>query len=85
MLVLFDYESQDLGVQGEDPEGSSFKPSKRLTMVRAPLSQLVIGKSFSGDVLDASEIIDLTADKWPEDDDFCDIPWAELETRLSAR
>lgn len=85
VLVVYDYESQDLGVQGDGPEGSSFRPRMHLTVVRAPQSGLVVGKSFSGDALKVAEVIDLVAppDQWPEDADFCDIPWAELEARLS--
>lgn len=81
VLVLFDYESQDIGVQGDDPLTNSFKPRTRLTMVRAPETRLVIDKTFSGDSLDAGDPLDLLAspNDWPEDDEFCDIPWDNLE------
>lgn len=79
VLVLFDHESQDIGVQGEDPLTSSFKPRARLTMVRALETRLVIDRSFSGDPLDAGDPLDLLADDWPEDDEFCDTPWDDLE------
>lgn len=84
VLVLFDYESQDLGAGGEDPMTSSFAPRTRLKMVRAPESETLIETTFSGDVLDAGEPLVLTASpgKWPEFEKVCDIPWQELEARL---
>ncbi|MDH5556054.1 MAG: hypothetical protein OEZ03_01820 [Alphaproteobacteria bacterium] len=81
VLVLFDHESQDIGVQGEDPLTSSFKPRARLTIVRAPETRLVIDRTFSGEPLDAGKPLDLLAppSKWPEDDEICNIPWDDLE------
>lgn len=81
VLVLYDAESQDIGVQGDDPLSSSFKPRTRLTMVRAPETGWVIDKAFSGDPLDAGEPLEITAlpNKWPEDEEICDVPWEDLE------
>jgi hypothetical protein len=41
-------------------------------------------KSFLGQPLDIGSPTELKAppDDWPEEDEFCDIPWAELENRL---
>lgn len=82
VFVLYDYESQDLGVQGNDPLTSSFKPGTRLTMVRAPETGWVIHKSFSGEPLDPGEPLDLFADDLPRDEALCDIPWDQLEAKL---
>ena len=86
-LTLYDPESQDLGVQDEDPLTSSFKPMSRLVMVRAPETGFVISMTFSGDPLDAGEPIELTLppEQWPETEQYCDIPWPELETVLGPR
>ena len=84
VLTLYDPESQDLGVQDGDPLASSFKPMSRLVMVRAPETRYVISMRFSGDPLDAGALIGLAIppDRWPETEEYCDIPWAELETVL---
>lgn len=83
-LVLFDHESQDLGVQGDDPLKSSFSPQSRLIMVRAPHSRFVISTTFSGESLATGDPLPLELDpsEWPEQETLCDIPWAELETKF---
>ncbi|MSR06990.1 MAG: hypothetical protein EXR93_08000 [Gemmatimonadetes bacterium] len=85
-FVVFDHESQDLGVAGKDPLGSSFRPCVDLVVARSPASQLVLAKSFLGEPLDAGIPLRLKAppDEWPAEDEFCDIPWGELEDRLGA-
>ena len=84
VLVLYDGESQDLGVQNEDPLKSSFKPCRELVMVRAPVTRFVISATFSGATLEASDPIPLTIApaQWPESEELCDIPWHELESKL---
>lgn len=87
VFTLFDHESQDLGAQGGDPLKSSFVPRSSLIMVKAPRSDWVISKSFSGEVLEAGNPIELVLSpkEWPESERYCDIPWAELEARAGAR
>lgn len=87
VLVLYDYESQDLGAGGEDPFGSSFKPASDLSIVRTPNAGVVIDRQFSGAALNAGEPFELSVDPelWPEPDTYCYIPWDELEERLSLR
>jgi hypothetical protein len=86
VLTLFDHESQDLGLRAIDPLSSSFLPKSELVVVRAPNSDLVIAKSFHGTELDAGVPIELGAgpEEWPESESLCNIPWAELESRLGA-
>lgn len=86
-LVLYDHESQDLGVNGKDPQASSFLPRSELIMVRAPATRLVIDKRFGGNVMEVGAPAELGAPprEWPESEDICDIPWDDLERRLGAR
>lgn len=81
VLVLYDAESQQRGVVDEIPKSSSFRPSSRLTMVRAPHTGYVLNKVFSGGPLDAGDPLDLVAPvkSWPWDEEFCDVPWNDLE------
>jgi hypothetical protein len=87
VFVLYDSESQDLGVQDEDPLKSTFRPCTNLVMVRAPKTGYVISKQFSGESLSLSEPRELTLgpEKWPEQETCCEIPWEKLEARLSKR
>jgi hypothetical protein len=85
VMVFFDHESQDLGVQGADPLNSRFEPLRNLVMARSPRAGYVIEKCFSGDALDAGAPAALTLEpsRWPDDEGLCDIPWDELDARLS--
>jgi len=87
VFVLWDYESQDLGVQNESPLNSKFKPTTGLRIIRAPQSEIIIAKKFSGTILDAGEPNDMTVgpDSWPEDEAYCKIPWDDLEKRLNRK
>ena len=87
VMVIYDQESQDLGVQGEDPLKSSFQPCTELRIIRAPRTQYVIGKQFSGAALDAGAPRELTLapESWPESETFCKIRWDDLEGRLSRK
>jgi hypothetical protein len=70
----------------EEPEGSNFEPQNVVTIVKAPLSQFTIKVSFSGDEIDVFGPFELTASpsKWPEDQQYCSIPWDQLEKKLCA-
>jgi len=85
VFVLFDYESQNLGAQNENPLSSGFCPTTKLRLVRAPRSDMVISKEFSGASLDAGDPSELSipARSWPEDETFCKFGWNELEVRLT--
>jgi hypothetical protein len=86
VFVLFDHESQDLGVAGKDPLSSSFRPKSELLIVRAPHTRLVISKTFAGHELAAPPIRKLGASprEWPETDEFCSVPWSDLEGRYAS-
>ncbi len=86
-FVVYDSVSQDLGVQGEDPLTSPFRPRSGLTLVRAPHSGIVLETSFSGEPLAVGAPIELAASPrdWPEADAYCAIPWDQLERRLGQR
>ncbi|RPI76187.1 MAG: hypothetical protein EHM45_13690 [Desulfobacteraceae bacterium] len=85
VFVLYDHESQDLGVNSEDPLKSRFEPHAELTLVRAPKSKIVISKQFSGALLDAGAPRDLSIapDQWPEPEEYCSIKWDNLDKRLN--
>jgi hypothetical protein len=55
-----------------------------LTVVRAPQSNLMIRKEFSGEKLhtDIPREITLSPELWPELDAFCNIKWNDLERKL---
>ncbi len=84
VLVLYDAESQGLGVQGDNPLRSTFKPCTNLVIVRAPNTGYVISKHFSGEPLLSGDPHELAVGpkEWPDSDAYCDIPWQQLETRL---
>ncbi len=86
VMVLFDHESQDLGVQGEDPLKSSFVARSNLLMVRSPRSLIRPRQTNVGDVLDAGApaVLTLEPSRWPDDEELCDISWTELDARLSS-
>jgi len=79
------WSQQDLGAQGGDPLSSGFQPMTNLLMVRAPRTQWVLDKRFSGRPLDCGPPLPLTLDPrfWPESEEYCEIPWGELRARLS--
>jgi hypothetical protein len=87
VLTFFDYDSQELGARDQDPLQSRVVARAELTIVRAPRSALVIEKRFSGEPLATGAPLPLTVEpgEWPESDIGCDIPWEQLERRLSSR
>ena len=82
--VLFDHESQQLGASGEDPLKSAFRPRAQLRVVRAPDSRVILRSEFAGPSLSLPEPTDLLAppSAWPEEDEYCPVPWDELEARF---
>jgi hypothetical protein len=83
VFVLFDYESQGLGAEGEDPLATEFRPCENLLLVRASHSEIVLSQNFSGAALEVGEPIELSVgpSKWPEWDCYCEVKWEELEQR----
>src|SRR5690606_34786601 len=87
VYVLYDHESQDLGVDGQDPLSSAFRPQSQLLATRAPNSRLVITQAFAGHELARPAIRELAAParEWPEPDEFCSVSWNDLERRYAAK
>jgi hypothetical protein len=85
VFVLFDYGSQQLGVEDEDPLTSDFQPREVLHLVRTPRSGLCLSTRFAGAPLPlpAPRQLTLPPEKWPESETFTDIPWEDLDKRLS--
>jgi len=85
VYVLYDHESVDLYMDDKDPLSSSFKPRETLHIVRAPNSRFTINQKFEGREVPLPEPLVLSAppENWPEQDSWTDIPWQELENRLS--
>lgn len=81
VMVLYEDQGKDIAVFGADPKASRVDPSARLTMVRAPHTGHVIAMTFSGVPLDPGELLEIAASQydWPEDEEFCDVPWEDLE------
>jgi hypothetical protein len=86
VLTLHDHDSAGRGAQEGDPLASSFKPMSRLVMVRAPRTGWIISSTFYGEPLEAGQPIELTVspERWPKTDEYCSIPWAELQSTLGA-
>lgn len=87
VLTMFDAESQDLAMSEQDPLTSSFRSMSELVMVRSPNTGFVIGQTFSGDPLELGPPLEIEADPkdWPESETYCDMPWADLASRLGQK
>lgn len=85
VLVLYDQESKELEMDGKDALASSFKPCRKLHLVRTPNTGYILSQEFSGERVPLIDPIDLTVspNQWPENESWCQIPWHELERRLS--
>lgn len=86
VLVLYDYESVELEMDGKGAINSSFKPCRELQIIRAPNTKYFIEQKFSGEGVPLSDPIEITVppEQWPEQESWCKIPWHDLESRLSA-
>ena len=84
ILVLYDRESLDLAMADEDPMGSSFEPQSLVTIVKAPQSGFTISVDFNGENIDILGPTQITVapNQWPDDEQFCAIPWEQIEQRL---
>lgn len=85
VYVTFDWESQALHENEEDPLSSTFKPATHVQVVRGPVTRQLLKEQFSGAPLDLPAPIPLTADPedWPEIGEFCLVAWQELESKFS--
>ncbi len=84
VFASFDYESQTLSIQDEDPLQSSDRPRRLLEIVTAPKSGQCLDFRFSGDLLDCKQWFVLTADldRWPEFESFVSVDWHDLDWKL---
>lgn len=85
VFVLYDRESQDLWIQGQDPESSSFQPCGNLNIVQAPTTGFTISHEFSGPKIECFDTLELriSPEEWPEQESWCEIPWDKLNSKLS--
>lgn len=86
ILVLYDYESAELGTNGEDSLSGSFEVRNMLNIVKAPKSDHVLRQYFSGDLIEPHKPIDMTLppEEWPEDATWYRGKWDRLEKRFGA-
>jgi hypothetical protein len=86
VFTTYDYESQTLGVDDNEPLQSSYRPQSNMLIVRAPKSGFVLSSKSSGTELSVGTPVELTAGpkEWPEADKVCHIPWEHLEQRLGS-
>lgn len=86
VLTLYDYDSVELGMEGGDPLTTNFKPRRKLRIVKAPNTGYFITQEFTGEDVLLPEPLDLLSspDEWPEGESWCNIPWQEIESRLTA-
>lgn len=86
VFVLYDYDSQQRGVDGKDPLRSKFRPTRELLLVRAPASGRTLERRFSGERLPlaAPLPLDLPPEQWPEDETFCDAARESLFPRATS-
>jgi hypothetical protein len=87
VLVLFDYESQQLGVQGLNALDSPFKPTGQLVMIRALKSHDVLMTRLEGEPLEPGAPLpfELPTRHWPEPETFLDVSWPELDDWMARR
>ncbi len=85
VFTVRDFESGTVAPHA--PPVNASQPRSELCLVRAPLSEIVIGKSFSGAELDAGAPLTmrLPSKDQPAPDTWCDIPWTELEQCLGGQ
>ncbi len=87
VFAAFDFDSQDLGANGDNPRDSPFRPRTTLRLSRAPRTQYVLERAWSGEVLESGEpeVLQAHWSRWPEPDAFCDCAWDELDARFATK
>ena len=85
VFVVYDEESQNLGVNSENPLDSPFQACAELLLTTSPNANYQFERTFSGNPLDAGEPreMSLNPNLWPESDEFCDVAWDKLDTKWS--
>ena len=87
VFAAFDLDSQDLGARGENPRHSPFRPRATLRLSRAPRTQYVLERAWSGEVLATGEPEELQAhwSRWPGPDEHCDCTWDQVDARFGTK
>ena len=82
VLALFDAESQDLSIDGQDPFDSSYKIRSVLKISRAPNSNMIVDEQFSGKLvpIPEPEVCNEDSDIWPEHADFVKCKWEKVSS-----
>jgi hypothetical protein len=83
VFTLYDYDSAN--TEGDRSRPTKLRFAHQMTLLRFPVSG-TITYTFTGTPLRKPRARPLTAkpDDWPQAETFCDTPWDDLETRLSA-
>ena len=86
VLALFDSESQDLSIDGQDPKDSSYKIRSVLKISRAPNSNIIVDEQYSGDLVQISELEVFTENTkiWPEHAGFVKCKWENVSAKYGA-
>lgn len=87
VFVLFDYDSQALGVQGQNALDSTLEPAERLAVIRAVKSHDVTRTRFEGRPLELGAPIpfELPPRHWPESETFLGVDWPGLDAWMTRR
>ena len=80
VYVQYDYESQNLSVDDQDPEESSYLPRETLSVTRTRNEGRVLASYFNGQPVPIVQkgTLSMKPKRWPEPDTFCSTPWTGL-------
>lgn len=87
VIALFDYESQDLSIDGEDPKNSSYKVRKNLKISKTPIANFIVDDHFFGEIVEIPEINVFTENTeiWPVHAEYVKCKWENVDARYSAK
>ena len=87
VLCLYDKESQDLGVQDQDPLSSSFRIRRDLQIVRVPAVGWPLEVRMTGDELpvESPKPLNLRPQDWPEADRTLALAWDRLDEVMALK
>ena len=84
VYVWFDEESEDLADEGKSIFSGKTKPLTRLIIPTSVAGDYEFDVTFEGSPIPLSEPMPLirNEDKWPDDEEFCKVDWADVESRF---
>lgn len=87
VIALFDSESQDLSIDGEDPNNSPYKIRNILKISRTPIANHIVDEEFSGDIVAIPELKLFTDNTniWPEHADLIKCKWENINAKYGAK